>query len=336
MTKKIGLFGYGVVAHGFIRALEQNPQLDAVIGKICIKNPEKSRDLDLSRFTTDPNLLLEDPETHIIVELIDDAEAAYHLVKNALQAGKAVISGNKKMIAEHIAEVATWHQVFTAPFLYEAAVAGSIPILHNLEQFFKQQEIISIRGILNGSTNYVLTQMRDRGLAFEDALALAQEQGFAESDPTLDISGKDALYKLIILSYHAFGTTITDLSNVRLESITNMENQFYDLAAARGLKIKSVATAVRKNGTVRVKVQPELVGPEDELFGIENENNAIVIEAGLSGKQTYAGKGAGSLPTAAAVINDLDLLLNGFRYSKQMATRKTMQSHLLATTGRAD
>ncbi|MEQ9306407.1 MAG: homoserine dehydrogenase, partial [Marinoscillum sp.] len=207
------------------------------------------------------------------------------------------------------------HQDYSAPFLYEGAVGGSIPILHNLEQFFKQQEITSIRGILNGSTNYVLSKMRTEKLSFEDALELAQSEGFAESDPSLDISGKDAMFKLIILAYHAFGQTITDFSQIRVESITNMEDQFYELAELQGQKIKSVATAYRKTNGIRLKIQPELVEATDALYGVENEHNAIIVDANYSGNQIFSGKGAGSLPTASAVINDLSLLINGFKYS---------------------
>ena len=316
MTKVLGLFGFGEVARGFYQTLQTNSHLNVRIKSVCIKNREKLRDLDPAVFTTEASELLNDPEIDIIVELTDDAEASYEIVKTALSSGKGVISANKKMIAEHIDEVATWHEQYEAPFLYEAAVAGSIPILHNLEQFFKQQEISSIRAILNGSTNYILSKMREEGLSFEDALQLAQDKGFAESDPTLDISGKDALYKLIILTYHAFGDIITDLQQVRLEAITNMEDHFYEMAKSQGLKIKSIATATRKNGKTSIKVQPELINSNDDLFEIEYENNAIVIDASYSGKQTFIGKGAGSLPTGSAVINDLSLLLSGFKYKK--------------------
>lgn len=313
MSKYIGLFGFGEVARGFYQAL-QSSQLDASIKKICIKDTAKPRDLDQSFFTSDPTVLLNDPDIDIIVELTDDAEISYEVVKQALSNGKATISANKQMIAENISEVAHWHQTYSAPFIYEASVGGSIPILQNLEQFFKQQEIHEIRAILNGSTNYILTQMQKNGLSLDEALTLAQEKGFAESDPELDISGKDALYKMIILSYHAFGETIGNLDQLRVESITNMEDHFYDLAKAQGLKIKSIATAKRRNGKLSVKVQPELISQDDELFGIEYENNAIVIDGNLSGKQVYTGKGAGSLPTGAAVLNDLSLVLSGFRY----------------------
>lgn len=325
MSTKIGLFGYGAVGQGFVKALNQNNHLNASLKKICIKNLTKTRDLPGSVFTNNPNDILQDPEIDIVVELIDDAVASFQIVEAALKNNKATISANKKMIAEHIEEVASWHQQYTSPFLYEAAVAGAIPIIHNIEQYFSNQKIVSLRGILNGSTNYILTQMRVHGLSFEQALKNAQEKGFAESDPTLDISGRDALYKLIILGYHAFGLTIHP-DQVRVESITNMEDQFYDLAAQRGLKIKSIASIYESRGTLRFKVQPELVNPDDELFGIEDEFNAIVIEGNLSGKQRFVGKGAGSLPTGSAVINDLSLLLSGFRYKKnkqQVALRKS-------------
>lgn len=314
--KNIGLFGYGTVAQGFLHALKANPQLHARVKRICIKNQEKPRDAEGIPFTTRMEDILEDPEIDIVIELTDDAVAAYSLAKRALSSGRPVITANKKMISNRIGEVALWHQQYTAPLLYEAAVAGSIPILHNLEQFFTHQEVHCLRGILNGSTNYILTAMREQGLDFESALSLAQRLGFAESDPLLDISGHDAMHKLIILAYHAFGVAVTDHSQIRVESITNMEDHFYTLAREQGLKIKSIATASLKQGEVRLKVQPELIAPSDELYGIEHEHNAIVVEGSLSGKQVYSGKGAGSLPTGAAVINDLSLLLYGFRYSR--------------------
>lgn len=326
MKKSIGLFGFGEVAKGFYKALAANQQLNIEIKTICVKDDQKPRDLNQNIFTADPSAILDDPEIDVVVELIDDASAAYSIVKQSLENGKAVISANKKMIAEHIDEVAQWHQTYSQSFLYEAAVGGSIPILHNLEQFFKQQDVSKIRAILNGSTNYILTQMQANGLTYEEALELAKSNGFAESDPTLDISGKDALYKLIILAYHAFGETVTDLNQVRVESITNMEDQFYDLAKAQGLKIKSIATAHKKNGNLTIKVQPELISPEDDLFGIEFENNAVVVEANYSGKQIFTGKGAGSLPTGSAVINDLSLLLSGFRYGQNGTKRSLKKS----------
>lgn len=272
-------------------------------------------------FTTNPSDLLDDPSIDVIVELTDDAAAAFDVVERALQSGKPVVSASKRMIAENIRQVAAWHQQYEAPFLYEAAVAGSIPILQMLEQFFAPQKVLSIRGILNGSTNYILTLMREKGLSFDEALRAAQDNGFAESDPSLDISGHDATHKLIILAYHAFGA-IPSPEEIRVESITNMEDWFYEQARANGQKIKSVAHIYPSKGRLRYKVQPELVDVSDELYPVEFENNAIVVEGSLSGKQLYVGKGAGSLPTAAAVIHDLALWKNGFRYRPKVNLAK--------------
>ncbi|MEQ8241553.1 MAG: homoserine dehydrogenase [Cyclobacteriaceae bacterium] len=323
--KKIGLFGYGVVAKGFYQALKQNAHLNTEIVKICVKNENKNRDLDGAYFTTDSSEILDDPEIDIIVELIDDSIAAKEIVKLSLAKGKAVISANKKMIADNIAEVATWHEVYPQSFLYDAAVAGSIPIIQTIEQFFGQQDIQSIRGILNGSCNYILTAMRQHSISFDEALRKAQVLGFAESNPVLDISGEDALNKLVILSYHAFGH-LANKEEARLESITNMEDWFYEAAASNNQKIKLIATVKYKNGLIKLKVQPELVSEGDELFGVEFESNAICVEGNLSGVQTYIGKGAGSLPTASAVINDLSLLMSGFKYQPKKRGRHLMSA----------
>jgi len=323
--KKIGLFGYGVVAKGFYQALKQNAHLNAEIVKICVKNGNKNRDLDDSYFTTDASEILDDPEIDIVVELIDDSIAAKDIVRFSLAKGKAVVSANKKMIADNITEIATWHDVYSQAFLYDAAVAGSIPIIQTIEQFFGQQDIQSIRGILNGSCNYILSSMRQHSLTFDEALKKAQALGYAESNPVLDISGEDALNKLVILSYHAFGH-LAKKEEARLESITNMEDWFYKAAANNNQKIKLIATVKYKNGQLKLKVQPELVSEGDELYGVEFESNAICVEGNLSGVQTYIGKGAGSLPTASAVINDLSLLLSGFKYQHRKRGSQLMSA----------
>lgn len=316
---KIGLFGYGVVAQGFYQLLSQNPQLNCSIKTICVQDSKKTRNLDNRLFTTDAKKILDDPEIEVIVELIDDAEAAYVIVKEALTKGRSVISANKKMIAENIDEVARWHIEMTGTLLYEAAVAGSIPIIHNIEQFFAQQKIGPLRAILNGSCNYILSKMREENIDFETGVKLAQENGFAESDPTLDISGKDTLYKLIILAYHAYGEIVGE-DKIRLEGLDNLESWFFDAAKANGQKIKLIATAEYKGDRYRYKVQPELIDPEDLLFGVEFETNAVLIKGSFSGPQLYAGKGAGGEPTGSAVINDLALLLKGFRYSQKRSS----------------
>ncbi|NQZ76783.1 MAG: homoserine dehydrogenase, partial [Ekhidna sp.] len=269
--------------------------------------------------TNNPDELLNDPEIDIIIEVIDDAKTAKNYVKTALSNGKSVISANKKMIAESLSEIDEWHKYFKSVFLYEAAVGGGIPIVHSMDSFFRDQEVVKIRGILNGSSNYILTQMQQNQWEFEHALKDAQLQGFAERNPTLDITGVDASYKLSILAYHAFGE-VPSLSQFSTESIENISKESIKRAKTKGRKIKPVATIERSITGITCEVKAEAIGPNDELYSVDFENNAVSVETLTSGKHTFSGKGAGSLPTGLAVIEDLKRLLNGYSYqvSKEM------------------
>lgn len=201
----IGLFGFGVVGEGIYNVLQQTPSMNAQIKKVCIKHPDKKRNAPEELFTTSYDELLNDPEINTIVELIDDADEAFKIVRAALANQKDVVSANKKMIAEHFEELLSCQNDFGGSLLYEAAVCGSIPILRNLEEYYDNDLLQSICGIVNGSTNYILTQMNDEGLSYDRALDLAQQLGFAESNPTLDVEGYDAANKLTILLAHAYG-----------------------------------------------------------------------------------------------------------------------------------
>src|SRR5437763_2764763 len=188
----IGLFGFGVVGEGIYHVLNQTPSLNASINKVCIKYPEKKRNADASLFTTDYNEILNDPEINLVVELIDDSEEAYKIVTTALKNKKVVVSANKKLIAEHLSELLHLQREYDTSFLYEAAVCGSIPIIRNLEEYYDNDLLQSICGIVNGSTNYILTKIIDEGLTYKEALQNAQQLGFAESNPSLDVEGIDA------------------------------------------------------------------------------------------------------------------------------------------------
>ncbi len=192
----IGLFGFGVVGKGLYDVLHTTPTLQASIKKICIKNAGKKRSIPAENFTTEAALLLNDESINVIVELIDDADAAYHIVKTALQKGKAVVSANNKMIAEHFEELLQLQQENNTAFLYEAACCASMPIVRNLEEYYDNDLLKSIRGIINGSTNFILTKIFEEELEFREALTLAQQAGFAESNPKLDVGGFDAAKKL--------------------------------------------------------------------------------------------------------------------------------------------
>ncbi|RYF87617.1 MAG: homoserine dehydrogenase, partial [Chitinophagaceae bacterium] len=301
----LGVFGFGVVGKGLYDVLHSTPALQASVKKICIKNAAKERAIPQDHFTTDANELLNDESINVIVELIDDAEAAYHIVKTALQKGKAVVSANKKMIATHFEELLHLQHQHGAAFLYEGACCASIPIIRNLEEYYDNDLLSSVKGIVNGSTNYILTKIFDDGLSFKDALLQAQQLGFAESNPALDIEGHDAANKLSILLAHAFGK-IAAPSEFLYNGITAIKKADADLAKQKNLKIKLVATAQKINDTqIAAFVLPQFVDEQDELAAVSNEFNALITESSFADKHFFKGKGAGAYPTAAAVLSDI-------------------------------
>ncbi|RZK36405.1 MAG: homoserine dehydrogenase, partial [Hymenobacter sp.] len=185
----IGLFGFGVVGQGLHAVLERTPGLRARIGRIGVKNRTKARSLPAELFTFDKQDLLDDPGLDVIVELIDDADDAYLIVKEALLNGKAVVTANKKMLAEHLPELIELQKTTGTPLLYEAAACASLPVIRNLEEYYDTDLLASVEGIINGSTNYILTAMNRDGQPYAAALAKAQQLGFAESNPALDVEG---------------------------------------------------------------------------------------------------------------------------------------------------
>jgi homoserine dehydrogenase len=196
----IGLFGFGVVGESLYKVLAQTPSLQAEVRRVCIKNPEKERNAPAELFTTNADELLNDTAINVIVELTSDPEAAYRIITTGLRKSKAVVSAGKKTIAEHLPELIELQQQYNVPLLYEAACCASIPVIRNLEEYYDNDLLHSISGIVNGSTNYILTRMAAEKLSFTEALKEAQAAGFAEADPSLDIEGKDAVNKLAILA----------------------------------------------------------------------------------------------------------------------------------------
>ncbi len=318
----IGLFGFGVVGEGLYKVLQQTASLNAQIHKVCIKHPEKSRNAPAALFTTDAGILLQDENLDVIVELIDDAEAAYHIVTTALKTGKAVVSANKKMIAENLPELLELQKKYDTPFLYEAACCASIPVIRNLEEYYDNDLLQSISGVVNGSTNYILTKVFEDGIGFDDALLQAQVEGFAESDPSLDIEGTDAVNKLSILLAHAYGL-VEQPGHIIHNGITNLHPQDAVYAKEKGLEIKLVAQACKQaDGKVAAFVLPQFVDAYSQLSHIRNEYNGVVIESGLADKQFFYGKGAGSFPTASAVLSDISALRYGYRYEYKKLSRE--------------
>ncbi|HWJ26046.1 MAG TPA: homoserine dehydrogenase, partial [Flavisolibacter sp.] len=309
----IGLFGFGVVGEGIYQVLQQTPSLNASIKKVCIKHPEKKRNADPSLFTTDYTELLNDPEINLIVELIDDADEAYKIVTGAFKNGKSVVSANKKLIAEHLPELLQLQAAHNVSFLYEAAVCGSIPIIRNLEEYYDNDLLQSISGIVNGSTNFILTKISE-GASYKEALQEAQQLGFAESNPSLDVEGIDPANKLTILLAHAYGIITRPEELLRI-GITRLQVTDAAYAEEKNMKIKLVAQACKlANGKVAAFVLPQFVKNENLLFGVKNEYNGVVIESKLADKQFLYGKGAGRFPTSSAVISDISALSYDYKY----------------------
>lgn len=310
----IGLFGFGVVGEGLYKVLQQTASLNAQIKKVCIKHPEKTRNAPTELFTTDADILLNDTALNVIVELIDDADAAYHIVSTALKSGKAVVSANKKMIAEHLPELLELQKKHDAPFLYEAACCASIPVIRNLEEYYDNDLLQSICGIVNGSTNYILTRVFDDKLNFQEALLQAQIEGFAESNPALDIEGIDAVNKLSILLTHAYGIVQPPTAIVH-NGIQQLHANDAVYAKEKGLEIKLIAQARKQaDGKVAAFVLPQFVEKTNQLYAVKNEYNGVVIESGFADKQFFYGKGAGSFPTASAVLSDISALRYDYKY----------------------
>ncbi len=310
----IGLFGFGVVGKGLYDVLHATPALHASIKRICIKNTGKKRVITADHFTTNAEELLNDDEINVIVELIDDADAAYKIVKTALQKGKTVVSANKKMIAQHFEELLHLQQEYHTAFLYEGACCASIPIIRNLEEYYDNDMLSSIKGIVNGSTNYILTKMAEDGLSFNNALLQAQQLGFAESNPALDVEGHDAANKLTILLAHAFGHIAAPNAFI-YNGITAITPEDATRAAQKNLKIKLVATA-RKIGADKLAafVLPQFVEEQDDLAHVSNEFNGLITESSFADKHFFKGKGAGAFPTAAAVLSDIAALRYQYKY----------------------
>jgi homoserine dehydrogenase len=310
----IGLFGFGVVGQGLHAVLERTPGLRARIGRIAVKDRHKARPLPVELFTFDKQDLLDDPGLDVIVELIDDADEAYLIVKEALQKGKAVVTANKKMLAEHLPELIELQRATGVPLLYEAAACASLPVIRNLEEYYDTDLLASVEGIINGSTNYILTAMNRDGQPYAAALAKAQQLGFAESNPALDVEGLDARNKLVLLLAHAFGL-VAGPEELLAVGITGISPLAAAYAREQGLNIKLVAEARRlPEGGIAAAVVPTLVAPGHELSNVHDEFNGLVTQSGFADRQFFLGRGAGAFPTASAVLSDLSALTYGYRY----------------------
>ncbi len=310
---KIGLIGCGTIGGGVLTLLKENgaeisEKIDAelVLAGVAERNQARLEELGVPVLlrNADAESLLDDPDIDIIIELIGGIEPARAFIRRALENGKYVVTANKDLIATHGGELLALAHEKGLNIFYEASVGGGIPLIRPLKQGLIADRLNRVVGIVNGTTNYILTRMSQDGLGFEEALSLAQELGFAEADPTSDVEGRDAVYKLIIMAGLAFGKRVHP-DNVCVEGIRKVTKD--DIAYAReiGYAVKLVAIGERLPEGVALRVHPTLVPLDHPLASVRNEFNAVLIEGEALGDVMFYGRGAGSMPTATAVLADV-------------------------------
>ncbi len=311
----IGLFGFGTVGKGLYDVLKKIQPENVSIVKVCVRNVAKHRaEAPELEFTSNADDIFKDTRINFIVELIDDAEAAYGIVKRALQAKIPVVSGNKKMLARHIQEMIQLQRDNDTALLYDASACGSIPVIRNLEEYYDNDLLISVKGILNGSSNFILSKIFNEGMNYDEALKLAQDLGFAESDPTLDIGGWDSLFKLIIITIHAFGVYV-EPEQIFTFGIGNMNEHDIQFAHEKRRRVKLVGWAEKVDEDKLVlSVMPHLLSKQKYIYSVEDEFNGVVIKGLFYYKQFMFGQGAGGFPTGSAVLSDITAQLYDYRY----------------------
>lgn len=315
-TIKIGLFGFGVVGQGIYRVIGRATNAHAEIKRICVRDINKPRELAVDpRILTDrADDILLDPEINLVVEVVDVAEASYDIVTTALRRGIPVVSGNKAMIARHLPELIELQRKYDTALLYDASSCGSIPVIRNLEEYYDNDLLLEVKGILNGSSNYILSRVFDHDEDYGDALRRAQQLGFAESDPSFDIEGYDSLFKLIIITVHALGAYVApeEIFTYGISSISDFDILY---AREKRMKIKLVAQVVKvADDKFTMFVMPEFVSPSKYIYSVDDEYNGVVIRGECYDRQFMFGKGAGSLPTASSILSDVMARRHGYRY----------------------
>lgn len=316
-TLRLGVAGLGTVGGGLLKLIERQAEL-RLPGKLEVvavsaRNKSRNRGVDISKFrwVDDPVELAVADDIDVVVELVGGSDGpAKRTVEAALRSGKSVVSANKALIAEHGIEIASLAEKHNAHLLFEAAVAGAIPIVRAVKNSLSGVIVSRVSGILNGTCNYILSEMLRTGAAYEAVLAEAQRLGYAESDPFLDVSGGDAAHKVLILASIAFGA-VPDFAQVQVEGIDRIEAMDIALANRFDYRIKLVAEAFRTNGNARCRVAPVLVSANHPLAQVNGPLNAVVVEGEPVGRLTFTGPGAGAGPTAAAVMGDLARLFEG-------------------------
>ena len=302
---KIGLIGLGTVGCGVYKTIQNIDNVEIV--KIAVKNINKPRSVEVPRemLTDNPYDVVNDPSIDVVVELIGGVEPAYDYISTAIKNGKRIVTANKELLAKRGEELFILSEEYNRVVLYEAAIAGGIPIIMPIKTILAGNKINRIQAILNGTTNYILTKMDVDGASYEDVLKEAQELGYAETDPTGDVEGFDAAYKITTLSTIAFKKRVK-IENVYREGITKIRKEDMAKANEFGYKIKLIATAtIDENDNADVRVHPMLVSKNSMLAHIDYVTNAVAISGHPIGNIVLSGPGAGEFPTASSVVGDI-------------------------------
>ncbi|CEI82324.1 homoserine dehydrogenase [Oceanobacillus oncorhynchi subsp. incaldanensis] len=317
----VGLLGLGVVGSGVIHLIEDHQEKLAhqlgckvEVDKVLVRNIEKARniDVDQSLLTTNPDDVLENPNIDLVIEVMGGIDHTKEYILKAFSNKKHVVSANKDLVAVHGPELQAAAVKNNCDFYYEASVAGGIPILRGINEGLSSDHIQKIMGIVNGTTNYILTKMDEEGVSYEDALADAQQLGFAEADPTSDVEGLDAARKMAILGRLAFSTPV-DLQDVEVEGIHGIELKDLRYAAQLGYTMKLIGFANFFDHELEVSVEPTLLAKNHPLASVKNEYNAVYVYGEAVGETMFYGPGAGSLPTATAILSDVIAAIKAMR-----------------------
>ncbi|SNX52719.1 homoserine dehydrogenase [Thermoanaerobacterium sp. RBIITD] len=330
MEIKIGLLGLGTVGSGAFKIINSRKNLikektgyEVNIKKILVKHLNKQRGINgIERIlTVNIDDIIYDKEIKIVIEAIGGTSPTYEYIKKALYAGKHVITANKELIAKHGVELYSLAKEFKVQLKYEASVAGAIPIIHQIEKLNVTDNINYICGIVNGTTNYILTQMINKQCSFLEALKQAQILGYAESNPDNDIKGYDALYKLVILIRKVFGANIK-VNSIYRRGIDEIKEEDIEYFKKLNYTVKLLAWAKNVNGNIYAGVEPVLINNDNVLSHINDVKNAVIVRGDNFGEYIFIGKGAGQLPTGDAIVSDLLNILFGFNINEEI-TKET-------------
>ncbi|HTQ09748.1 MAG TPA: homoserine dehydrogenase [Fimbriimonadaceae bacterium] len=309
---RVGMLGFGTVGTGAYRMLKENSAAitrkvgrSLELAKIGIRDPKKPRILPAGMFTTDLDSIIEDPTIDVVLELIGGVDPAGRLIESAIRSGKHVVTANKELIAKNGARLLKMAHERGLDLHYEAAVGGGIPLVQPLKHQLAGNDVLKMMGILNGTTNYILTKMRDEGMDFEVALREAQAKGYAEADPSSDVDGHDAAYKIAILASIAFGKQVP-IEQVYREGIRNVSKEDIQYADVLGYRIKllGIVEPFAEN-RILIRVHPTMIPKDHPLAGVNDVYNAVWIHGDFAGDLMFSGRGAGSHPTASAIVGDL-------------------------------